>query len=310
MFFFPYKLDVSLYKIPFFTILVCLVCISTFVSQIRSSHVFVRNVHNYCSHETSADLQGMLNAISDTEFGPGCANVFIGIREAKDHDAAIARLAHEVHGLEFYRDGEKDIDYKQAAIKYGYDEFVSLVPRDLTDKLAFRPGEYDFVGMFTSTFAHASWDHLLGNLIFFFIFASCVECALGYGGFVAAFLLMAVVTGAAYSHSVSGMDGPPAIGLSGVAMGMMALLTTLLPRAKIWCFFWFFFFFRRFTLPILVIAAWYIGWNIYDLKHAAADSHINYMAHVSGAVTGIALGVFYRLFVPRRLEEIELAADS
>jgi len=219
-------------------------------------------------------------------------------------------LAGEVRGLEFNRDRKKDVAYKQAAIKYGYDEFVSLVPRDLTDKLAFRPGEYDIVGMFTSTFAHASWDHLIGNLIFFFIFASCVECAMGYAGFVAAFLLMAVVTSAAYSHSVAGTDAPPSIGLSGVAMGMMALLTVMLPRARIWCFLWFFFFFRRFTLPVLVIAAWHIGWNVWDLNHADPSSHINYMAHVSGAVTGIVLGVLYRLFAPRRLQELEMAMEG
>lgn len=310
MFFFPYKLDVSLYRIPFFTILVCVVCIATFLSQVKSSHAFVRNIVNYCAYETNADLQGILNAINDTELGPGCANVFMGIREAKDHDAVVARLAREVRGLEFYRDAPKDIAYKEAAIRYGYEQFVSLVPKDLTDKLAFRPGEYDVVGMFTSTFAHASWDHLLGNLVFFFIFASCVECALGYGAFVATFLVMAVVTSVAYSHSVAGTDAPPSIGLSGVAMGMMALLTTLLPRARIWCFFWFFLFFRRFTLPVLVIAVWYIGWNVYDLRHADPGSDINYMAHVSGAVCGIVLGVLFRLLVPRRLEELSMAMGS
>jgi len=310
MFFFPYKLDVSLYRIPFFTVLACLICIATFVSQIRSSHAFVHNVVNYCQHETNADLQGMLNAIDDDEFGRGCANVFMGIREAKDHEAAMARLAGEVHGLEFYRERQKDLDYKLAAIRYGYEQFVSLVPKDLTDKLAFRPGEYDIVGMFTSTFAHGSWSHLIGNLLFFFIFASCVESALGYTAFVGTFLLMAVVTSVAYSHSVSGTEAPPSIGLSGVAMGMMALLTVLLPRAKIWCFFWFFLFFRRFTLPVLVIAAWYIGWNIYDLHHADADSDINYMAHVSGAMTGIVVGLLYRLLARRKFDELEMSMGT
>jgi membrane associated rhomboid family serine protease len=302
MLFFPYKLDIALYRITFFTILVCLVCIATFLSQIKSSTSFERNLGNYCAHEVNADLQGMLNAIQDAELGAGCANIFFGVRESRDHDATIARLAHEVRGLEFYRDEPRDIAYKESVIRYGYEQFVSLVPKDLTDKLAFRPGEYDVVGMFTSTFAHGSWDHLIGNLIFFFIFASCVESALGYGSFVGAFMLMAVATSVAYSRSVSGADALPAIGLSGVAMGMMALLTTMLPRAKIWCFFWFLFFFRRFTLPVLVIAAWHIGWNIYDLKHADPSSHVNYMAHVSGAATGVVLGLLCRLFAPQRLQ--------
>ena len=307
MLFFPYKLDVSLYRVPFCTVLVCIVCIMTFLSQLKSSHAFADHLHSYCAQETSAELHAILNAIDDDEFGRGCARIFIGIRETKNQDAAIARLAGEVRGLDFDKDSGKDVAYKQSVIKYGFDEFIALVPRDLTDKLAFRPGRYDIVGMFTSTFAHASWEHLIGNLIFFFIFASCVESAIGYAGFVGAFALMAIVSSAAYSYTVSGIEGTPAIGLSGVAMGMMALLTTILPRAKIWCFFWFLLFFRVFRLPVLVIAAWHIGWNVYDLYHADPESHINYMAHVSGALTGIAIGVLYRLLVPRRLDELEMS---
>ena len=87
-------------------------------------------------------------------------------------------------------------------------------------------------------------------------------------------------------------------------MGMMALLTTLLPRARIWCFFWFLFWVRWFTLPVLVIVAWQVGWNVYDLHHHDASSHINYMAHVSGAITGFVLGMLYRLFAQQRLSEM------
>jgi len=306
VFFFPYRLDVALYRIPFFTVIVCLVCITTFLSQIRSSHTFHDRLSDYCAHETSVELHAMLNALRDEEFGHGCANVLLGIREAGDKDAAIARLANE-GSLEFYRDRQQDVAYKQSLLHYGYDEFLTLVPKDLTHKLAYRPDGYDVWAMLTSVFAHASWDHLIGNLIFFFIFASCVECALGYAAFVGTIVLMAVVTSLAYAHSVAGGEALPTIGLSGIAMGMMALLTTLLPRAKIWCFFWFFFFFRRFTLPVLLIALWHIGWNVYDLKHMQAGDNINYMAHVSGAALGITLGILFRLFAPRRLDELEMA---
>jgi membrane associated rhomboid family serine protease len=121
---------------------------------------------------------------------------------------------------------------------------------------------------------------------------------------------MAIVTSVAYSHSVSADAALPSIGLSGVAMGMMALLTTMLPRARIWCFFWFLFWFRRFRLPVLVIASWHIGWNIYELSHNDPLSHINYMAHVSGAATGVALGIFYRMFTPQRLEQLALGMGN
>jgi membrane associated rhomboid family serine protease len=217
----------------------------------------------------------------------------IRIARGEGSRAEIAQLAREVHGLDFYRDRQQDIHYKEDALRAGFNDFETFVPKELTDKLAYRPDRYNLITMVTSTFAHANLSHLIGNLIFFFIFASCVECALGVVNFSTAFLLMVIVTSLAYSHGVSASDASPAIGLSGVAMGMMALLTTLLPRARIWCFFWFLFFFRRFTLPVLVIAAWQIGWNIYELAHKDPLSHINYVAHVSGA-SPARLGASYR----------------
>ena len=61
------------------------------------------------------------------------------------------------------------------------------MPRQLTDKLAYRPDKFNVVTMITSTFAPGGWSHLLGNLLFFFIFASCIEADLGELNFVSIF---------------------------------------------------------------------------------------------------------------------------
>lgn len=310
MWFFPYRLDVSLYRIPFLTIVVCLACLATFLLQVKSSRLFESNLTSYCSGELDANLRAILNSIDDADTGRGCANVFMALRQSKNRDAKITQLASEVNGLEFYQKTEEDIRYKESAIRYGYDEFESLVPAELTDEIAYQPDRYNVVTMITSTFAHGSWSHLIGNLIFFFVFASCVECALGSINFAVVFLVMSIVTSLAYSHSVSQGEALPSIGLSGVAMGMMALLTTLLPRARIWCFFWFLVWFKRFTLPVLVIAAWYIAWNIYDLHAHDPSSHINYMAHVSGAFCGIVIGLFFRIATPKRIEQLTTAMQG
>ena len=310
MLFLPYKLDVNLYRLPFLTILVCLICVGTFLSQVKSGATFEGNLATYCSQDLDTNLHAMLDNIDDRNIGAGCANVFMAIRQSHDRDQTIAELAHSVRNLDFYRDKTADIQYKEDSIKSAYADFEALVPRALTEKIAYRPDQYNIVTMITSTFAHASWDHLLGNLFFFFIFASCVECVLGPVHFSLSFVVMAVATSLAYSYSASAAEGLPAVGLSGVAMGMMVLLTTLLPHARIWCFFWFLFWVRRFTLPVLVIVAWHVGWNVYDLHHHDASSHINYMAHVSGAITGFVLGMFYRLFAQQRLSEMMVEVGS
>jgi len=303
MLFLPYKLDVSLYRIPYLTILACLICVVTFLFQLRSDARFTDHLQTYCARDLDANLRAMLASTSDATLGLGCESLFMTLRESKDRDAMFSRFAGDVHNLDFYRDKAADLKYKEDSLRSAYAEFESLVPRELTDKLAYRPDGYNVIAMVTSTFAHSSWDHLLGNLFFFFIFAACVESVLGPMQFFISFMVMTFATSLAYSHSSDPGDALPTIGLSGVVMGMMVLLTTLLPQARIWCFFWFLLIVRRFTLPVLVIVAWYVGWNIYDLYHHDASSRINYMAHVSGAITGFALGLLYRFFSPGRLNE-------
>lgn len=309
MLFFPYKLDIALFRVPLLTILVSLACIATFFSQVRSSGAYSRNVAAFCSSSLDVNLRAMLQAIDDAQFGSGCESIFGGLRDVREREPRIAELAAEVRGLDFYRDRAEDLRYKQSALAAGLADFETFVPEDLTDRIAYRPDRYDVVTMLTSTFAHGSIGHLLGNLLFFAIFASFVECALGALQFALAFMLMVIVTGLAYSHSVAATVALPTIGLSGVAMGMMVLLTTLLPHARVWCFFWFFFFFRRFRLPVLVIAAWHVGWNVWDVNHPDPGSNVNYVAHVSGAVVGLVLGLFYRVFASSRLSELAASAD-
>jgi membrane associated rhomboid family serine protease len=308
--FFPYKLDIPLYRLPVLTALVCVICVATFLSQVKSQGRAAQRVEAYCAQLGNPNLDAILANIDDDEVGSGCASIFAGLRRADDRDASVKRLAAEIHGLDFYRDKQQDLHYKEDLLRYAYANFETQVPIALTLKLAYEPDRYNPLTMLTSTFAHASWSHLLGNLLFFFIFASCVESALGALQFTLIFLVMAIASSLAYSYSSAGGEALPAIGLSGVAMGMMAMLTTMLPRARIWCFFWFLLFFRRFTLPVLLIAAWHIGWNLYDIGHHAAGDHVNYAAHLGGVGAGLILGLVYRFFASARLEELEIGAGA
>jgi len=68
---------------------------------------------------------------------------------------------------------------------------------------------------------------------------------------------------------------------------------------------------RILRIPAWMLAAWYVGWDIYDLNHSANQSNINFIAHVSGAGTGFVLGLFF--FRRRRTEihrEIAKHKDS
>ena len=95
-------------------------------------------------------------------------------------ERAINAVAHsaEVKGItingvdssaRIYADPAKDLDYKRAKITRAMEDFDSAVSSTLTGNLAYDPSRIDVGRMLTSAFAHASWGHLIGNLIFFFI---------------------------------------------------------------------------------------------------------------------------------------------
>jgi len=83
------------------------------------------------------------------------------------------------------------------------------------------------------------------------------------------------------------------LGLSGVVMGMMGLFAYLLPRGKIRCYYWFVILFGSVAVPGWILAAWFIGGDMYQLF--ASDNHgaINVLAHVAGGVSGYLYGFFF-----------------
>jgi membrane associated rhomboid family serine protease len=88
----------------------------------------------------------------------------------------------------------------------------------------------------------------------------------------------------------------PTLGLSGVVMSSVSALGVMMPAARIRCFFWFLIYFKTFRVSALILALWYVGWDIYEMNKFGNHSYINYVTHVSGAGIGVLFGIFYSLF--------------
>jgi len=301
MIIFPYRADVDLKRLPVLTLLVCAVCIWVFARQANSMHAYENAVEHFCSAAIPREDQLILRYLSVPE-GTEYCEVLLKIHYAPDRNAAIQKLAQEARATPFYPNKSDSADYIYATLDQSSRRFESAIPRDLTAKLHFDPAHPTVKTMLTASFSHGSWWHLISNLVFFFAFAASVEVIAGYLYFVGFIVLSAVGTHVAYRYSVAGLEHAlPTVGLSGVVMAMMAFLATIMPTLSIRCFFWFLIFIRTFRVPALAIAALYIVENIYDFVHRASDSDINYMAHISGAAIGVAMGLIYRLRHSERL---------
>ncbi len=89
-----------------------------------------------------------------------------------------------------------------------------------------------FVPMLTSMFLHGGWMHLLGNMLFLWVFGGSVEDRLGHLGYLFFYLICGV--GAAVVHVlVNWNSGIPTVGGSGAISGVMGAYIVLFPRSRV-----------------------------------------------------------------------------
>jgi hypothetical protein len=177
-------------------------------------------------------------------------------------------------------------------LKALFDQFA-LVPAQVT---AYLPGSPHFhllpvvLPLFTSMFLHEGWGHVLGNMLFLYIFGDNVEDYLGHFPYLVFYLMSGLFAAATqiaiYSHSHVGM-----VGASGAIAGVLGAYFLLYPRARVLT--WFFVF-------ILYVPAWIIlgYWFVLQFVSGAAMLSVTrgrdvggvaVWAHVGGFIAGMAM---------------------
>tara|TARA_Y100001933_G_scaffold237733_3_gene260902 strand:+ start:12460 stop:13155 length:696 start_codon:yes stop_codon:yes gene_type:complete len=172
----------------------------------------------------------------------------------------------------------------------------------LPAELAIVPAE---VTVLTSMFLHGGWMHLIGNMLFLWVFGDNVEDAMGHGRFAVFYVTCGIAAAFAQvlpdPHSVV-----PMIGASGAISGVLGAYLLLFPRARVLVLVPLGFFLYTVRWPAqLVLLGWF---GLQLLSNAFADSGsggVAFGAHVGGFLAGVTLvGLFkrpgVRLFNPLR----------
>jgi len=295
MLFFPYKADVDLGRWPIMTLLVCGICIWVFARQALSAYAYGNALENYCNNRITREEQVAARYLDKAPNEHYC-QVLLTIRESSNPKIAIQQMAAASKPTPFYRSREDSVEYVRGVLTASSQKFERTVPRNLTDELQYDPATLNVMSMLTAAFSHGGWWHLASNLLFFFAFAASVEVITGYLYYFAFIVVAAIGTHLAYAYSVRDVVAAlPTVGLSGVVMAMMAFLATVVPTLSIRCFFWFLIFIRIFRVPALVLAGLFILQNVFDYMNVDPSDNVNYVAHISGAAIGVALGIVYRI---------------
>jgi len=172
------------------------------------------------------------------------------------------------------------------------------------------PEGYPFVPvpltLATSIFLHGSLFHLIGNMLFLWVFGDNVEDAMGHWRFIAFFLLCGMAASLAHAF-ITAEPHRPLIGASGGVSGVVAAYLILYPRVKIWGLF-------LKGIPLHLPAYWAIGfWFVLQFASAflGGDEGVGWFAHLGGFVAGaILIPIMRRRYDPvlARVQAQELQA--
>jgi membrane associated rhomboid family serine protease len=164
-------------------------------------------------------------------------------------------------------------------------------------------------GVFTGTFMHASWLHILGNMLFLWIFGNNIEDALGHVGFFFWYLAAGIAAAAAQTFVTLDFAGVhaasiPNIGASGAIAGVMGAYFVLLPRARVTTVFFFILIWIK-RIPAVVFLGLWIAFEAWQgglsFYHPSADGGVAVFAHIGGFAFGVLSGLALRRFSPGRI---------
>ena len=179
---------------------------------------------------------------------------------------------------------------------YALVHLFGAVPARMTKlPLYFAPELYNpLVSAFTSMFLHGGWLHLLGNMLYLWIFGNNVEDSMGFVRFIA-FYLVCGLAAAAVQTAADPVSGVPMIGASGAIAGVLGAYLILHPFARVHTLLIIFIFIRVITLPaIVVLAFWFLIQLMYGLSPAGTQGGVAWHAHIGGFITGLVLIRFFQ----------------
>lgn len=141
----------------------------------------------------------------------------------------------------------------------------------------------------TYMFLHGGWIHLIGNMLFLWVFGDNIEDAMGHMRFIMFYLMCGIFAALAHTHMLPHSD-LPLIGASGAVAGVISAYLILHPKVKVWVL-------ALWRIPIRITAAWALGiWILAQFANLffASEEAVAWWAHLGGLLAGAVLILFMR----------------
>jgi len=157
-------------------------------------------------------------------------------------------------------------------------------------RYGYRPGDSSLVSLFSAMFLHAGVMHLLGNMLFLWIFGDNVEHRLGRVRFLLAYLATGLA--ATFFFALFAADSQvPMIGASGAISGVLGLYFLWFPRNRVKVFIFFFFIVQVVQIPARLVLGFYLVVDnlLPFLLTSSSGGGVAHGAHIGGFLGGLAL---------------------
>jgi membrane associated rhomboid family serine protease len=189
------------------------------------------------------------------------------------YDPAFARALHQ----------QLDADPAWRARRSHFEALVNTVS---SRAYAFNAREARPVTWFTNMFLHGSAMHLLGNMVFLFLFGFSLEIAIGRGTFLLLYLCSGLGGTLLYWASELGND-QSVLGASGAVSGLMGMYIALYGVKKISFFYNVIFFTGQIRAPALIMFPVWVGYELVGAYYAT--DRVAHWAHTGGLLFGFVL---------------------
>ena len=179
----------------------------------------------------------------------------------------------------------------EAAIyAYGLIPDVLLGDARLPPELAVVPA---WMTVFTSMFMHGGWMHLIGNMLYLWIFADNVEDRFGHGRFVIFYLLCGIA--AALAQALPDPQSQiPMVGASGAISGVLGAYLLMFPRAHVLVLLPLGPLSQLVRLPALLVLGLWFAMQLLSEMFAPPGAGVAFRAHIGGFVAGLLLLPIFR----------------
>ena len=181
--------------------------------------------------------------------------------------------------------------YKSGQFFYSYGLIPSVLmgQNQLPNDLYAVPA---YITIFSSMFIHGGFMHLIGNMLYMWIFADNIEENLGHKKFLVFYLLCGV--GAAMSQVLTDTNSQiPMVGASGAIGGILGAYLVNYPNAKVLVLIPFGFFSQLIKIKALYVLALWFVLQFFNSAMSSSQGGIAYAAHIGGFISGVILILFF-----------------